>query len=317
MLIGTTAITLNSVFIAASVFFYCVIALSFVVYASEEWRVKLSAGARQWVLWSVVLIPWLVALSVTTLVLKPNFVAAMPSWFRTLSHWHHINVFNLYSWHTLLVILFAGISLNAIVCHARQLFSHRSTLNKLLSLDALTKGENVSSTVIYALTAGLIKPKIFISPALRETLTDAENEIVARHEFAHQQRLDPLRKLCFYFLTAFYLPFIGKQLRREFSLCLELAADDYAAAGGFGGSSVASTVIKLCRLSRDQHHFASPLPCHFYASEIEARVHYQLRPERGRGFPLSLFAVLLAVLLASCLLSVDSYHHAVEAIFSH
>jgi Cu/Ag efflux pump CusA len=75
MFFGATAIALNSAFIAASVLFYCVIALSFVVRVSVEWRVKLSAGARQWVLWTVVLIPWLVALSVTTIVLKPGFIA--------------------------------------------------------------------------------------------------------------------------------------------------------------------------------------------------------------------------------------------------
>jgi Cu/Ag efflux pump CusA len=75
MFFGANAIALNSAFIAASVFFYCVIALSCVVRVSVEWRVKLSAGARQWVLWTVVLIPWLVALSVTTIVLKPDFVA--------------------------------------------------------------------------------------------------------------------------------------------------------------------------------------------------------------------------------------------------
>ncbi|MFT7405166.1 hypothetical protein [Zhongshania sp.] len=317
MFFGATAIALNSAFIAASVFFYCVIALSFVVRVSVEWRVKLSAGARQWVLWTVVLIPWLVALSVTTIVLKPDFVAAMPTWFRALSHWHHIYVFNIYSWHSLLVLLFVGISLNSLIRHARQFLSHRAALDKLLSLDAFVKGENLGSTVIYAVTAGFLRPKVFISPALQAKLTDTENDIVSRHEFAHQKRLDSLRKLCFSFLTSFYLPFISNRLRREFSLCLELAADDYAAAGGWGGSSVASTVIKLCRLSRDQHYFASPLPCHFYASEIEERVRYQLRPERGRGFPLSLFTVLLAMLLASCLLSVDSYHHAVEAIFSH
>ena len=317
MLVGANAIALNSVFIAASVFFYCVLALSLVVRASEAWRIKLSAGARQWVLWAVVLMPWFVALSVTAVVLKPNFVAAMPAWFRALSHWHHINVFHIYSWHSLLVLLFVGIALNSVIRHARQLLSHRTALAKLLSLDAFIEGGNRGSALIYAVTAGLLRPKVFISPALQATLTDAENDIVSRHEFAHQQRLDPLRKLCFSFLVAFYLPFIGNSLRREFSLCLELAADDYAAAGGLGGSNVASTVIKLCRLSRGQHHFTSPLPCHFYASEIEARVHYQLRPERGRGFPLSLFTVLLCVLLASCLLSVDSYHHAVEAIFSH
>jgi Cu/Ag efflux pump CusA len=75
MFFGATAIALNSAFIAASVLFYCVIALSFAVRVSVEWRVKLSAAARQWLLWTVVLIPWLVALSVTTIVLKPGFIA--------------------------------------------------------------------------------------------------------------------------------------------------------------------------------------------------------------------------------------------------
>ena len=317
MLVGGYAITLNSVFIAASVFFYCSLILTFVFRTTEQWRVKLSAGARQWVLWSFVLIPWLVALSVASVVLMPDSAAVMPSWFLALTHWHHINVFNFYSWHSVLVLLFAATSFLAIVRHTHQLLKHRSALGALLSLDGFTKNSSLGSTVIYAFTAGLFRPKVFISPALQAQLSAAENDIVSRHELAHQLRLDPLRKWSFSFLAAFYLPVISHRLRREFSLCLELAADDYAAGGGSGGTTVASTVIKLCRLSRNQQQFPSPLSCHFYASEIEARVHYQLRSEPGRGFPLSLFVVFLCVLLASCLLSVDSYHHAIEAIFSH
>ena len=317
MLVGGYAITLNSVFIAASVFFYCSLILTFVFRTTEQWRVKLSAGARQWVLWSFVLIPWLVALSVASVVLMPDSAAVMPSWFLALTHWHHINVFNLYSWHSAIVLLFSAASFLAIVRHTHQLLKHRSALGALLTLDGFTKNSSVDSTVIYAFTAGLFRPKVFISSALQAQLSAAENDIVCRHELAHQQRVDPLRKRSFSFLAAFYLPFTSNRLRREFSLCLELAADDYAAVGGSGGTTVASTVIKLCRLSRNQQQFSSPLSCHFYASEIEARVHYQLRSEPGRSFPLSLFVVFLCVLLASCLLSVDSYHHAVEAIFSH
>lgn len=101
-----------------------------------------------------------------------------------------------------------------------------------------------------AFTAGLLRPRIYISHAVQQTLSAAELRAVFRHEFHHHMRRDPLRfaALRFAAKTLFWLPLIGL-LAEDLMEESEIVADDFAASSVDGSDplDVASALVKLGR----------------------------------------------------------------------
>jgi Zn-dependent protease with chaperone function len=99
----------------------------------------------------------------------------------------------------------------------------------------------------FALTHGLLRPRIMVSTALISTLTPVELRAVLAHEARHLRRRDPLRLLAARLLAgyAWYLPAAG-WLAERFALRRELAADrDAARRCGVG--ALASALVKLAQ----------------------------------------------------------------------
>lgn len=108
----------------------------------------------------------------------------------------------------------------------------------------------VAHTVHPAFTAGLLRPRIYISDAVQQTLSAAELRAVFRHELHHRLRRDPLRfaALRFAAKTFCWLPLIGL-LAEDLMEESEIMADDFAASsvGGSDPLDVASALVKLGR----------------------------------------------------------------------
>jgi len=77
-----------------------------------------------------------------------------------------------------------------------------------------------------AFTGGLLRPRVFLSTKLLETLDEEELRIVVLHESHHQRSKDPLKSLAVSFVSdfLFFLP-VSKFLKKAYFLESETAAD--------------------------------------------------------------------------------------------
>ncbi|WBC07472.1 M56 family metallopeptidase [Micromonospora sp. WMMA1947] len=84
----------------------------------------------------------------------------------------------------------------------------------------------VDSRGAFALTYGLLRPRVLLSSGFVAVATEAELAVVLRHEWHHAERLDPLNRLVLGLFSAlvWYLPGSRRMLRHHL-LCQELAAD--------------------------------------------------------------------------------------------
>jgi len=77
-----------------------------------------------------------------------------------------------------------------------------------------------------AFTGGLLRPRIFLSTKLLETLDEEELRVVVLHESHHQRSKDPLKSLAVSFVSdfLFFLP-VSKFLKKAYLLESETTAD--------------------------------------------------------------------------------------------
>lgn len=99
-----------------------------------------------------------------------------------------------------------------------------------------------------AFVLGPLRPEIFVSRPLLETLDAEELEAVLLHEEHHQRTLAPLRTLA---LTSWMrmvgvVPVLVRWIERRLDQ-LEIDADRYALAGGASPATIASALVKCDR----------------------------------------------------------------------
>lgn len=97
-----------------------------------------------------------------------------------------------------------------------------------------------------AYTAGLLRPRIWISTGLAGVVTEDELEAVLWHEREHLRRYDPLRVLIARVVTSlfFLVPWIRVQAAR-FEVAKELDADRAALRAQRGPASLAGALVAL------------------------------------------------------------------------
>src|SRR5260221_639973 len=100
----------------------------------------------------------------------------------------------------------------------------------------------------FAVTYGLIRPRILVSAGLARALTAGEISAVLAHEREHQRRRDPLRLLAARLAAGWgwYLP-AARWVAGQAALRRELAADR-AAAGCAGRGVLAGALLKLASM---------------------------------------------------------------------
>ncbi len=130
-----------------------------------------------------------------------------------------------------------------------RLFEVGRRCNCLTSLRVLPRRHGAA-----AFTAGLLKPRIYVSELLVEVLDDRELEALLLHELQHCRSRDPARALVVTTLVdlVWWLP-LARALERRVMTKIEFAADDAGARVGRG--SLASAILKVARF-----HVAPPAP---------------------------------------------------------
>jgi len=164
-----------------------------------------------------------------------------------------------------------------------------------------------------ALTAGLIRPRIYLSTRLLNALSPAELAAVVGHEQAHRRRRDAVRQLAAEALSRLHLAPIRRRLLADLSLASERACDEEAALSSNGRLCVAGTLLKVARLNATQSPMDALLPT-MTGADLEARIEALLRPVAGRQLaPQSLLIPGAGLMLAFGCLSADRLHHGVES----
>lgn len=126
-----------------------------------------------------------------------------------------------------------------------------------------------------AFVLGPLRPEIFVSRPLLETLDADELEAVLLHEEHHQRTLAPLRTvaLAAWMRMVGVVPVLVRWIERRLEQ-LEIDADRYALAGGATPATIASALVKCDRTLR--------FPGIGYASAVDVRIR-QLVGDQPRG----------------------------------
>jgi Zn-dependent protease with chaperone function len=166
-----------------------------------------------------------------------------------------------------------------------------------------------------ALTAGLIRPRIYLSARLVEALSETELAVVMGHEQAHRRRRDGLRLLAAEVLSRLHLPPVRRRLLCDLTLATERACDEEAALAS-GRLGVAGTLLKVARLTAARPLAAEPLFPTLTGGDLAARVEALLRPAPASISPLaprSLPIPAAGLLLTLGWFHADALHHGVES----
>lgn len=101
-----------------------------------------------------------------------------------------------------------------------------------------------------AFTAGFLRPRIFVSRELAESLSGDELGAVLRHESRHQASKDPLKGLLVSFVSdfLFFLP-VSRLLRNAYHLAEEMTADAGALGNPAEADALTASLLKVRQLS--------------------------------------------------------------------
>lgn len=176
-----------------------------------------------------------------------------------------------------------------------------------------------SPHLLVAWTMGILKPEIYLSSGIWNSLKEDEKASVLAHEFHHAAEKDPLKILFLKFIADifFFVPLI-KYLIGKFEEAMEKSADDEVRTHGINELSLATALLKV------QKNGGAILPVASFAnidskSLIESRVIRLIQPEKEKRFKIprkiiSATALLYLVLLVSAFTLPDNLQKTGECI---
>lgn len=174
---------------------------------------------------------------------------------------------------------------------------------------------HLSTHRIIAASAGLLRPRIFLSEGLLIQLDRSDVDIVIAHERAHGRRRDSLVRLLASVFSVGHLPHMKVRLMAELDLAQEQICD-WAAAKEFGAVRTAETLLKVERLRQAFGSENLPLCTAFFQSDIEARTRALIAPNFQMTHPvLAVFCALLTLGALVLPLAVQPVHHGIESLF--
>jgi Zn-dependent protease with chaperone function len=100
-----------------------------------------------------------------------------------------------------------------------------------------------------ALTAGFLKPRVFVSANIVGALDEKELQAIVLHELHHRDSRDPLKGLAVSFISdlLFFLP-ISRFLRKTYSLTAEMAADAHSIELRADPLDLAASLLKVRKI---------------------------------------------------------------------
>ena len=113
-----------------------------------------------------------------------------------------------------------------------------------------------NDVVCWAFSAGVFRPKIYLSTGLIQLMTVKEIQAILKHEEYHCRQFDPLRNLIINFLSdsMFFFP-VFRRLQRSFQVSSEKAADQFAICCGSSPLELSEALIKLFRARNQVQKF--------------------------------------------------------------
>jgi hypothetical protein len=282
---------------------------------------RFHANAKRGILWSVVVLPWPISLLSVGLLTFPEFSQTRETWLSSFAHWHHIDNFEILSWHGASTWTFSLIFIGVCITKIHKAFKASAKLSQLdFFVENTTCKQGlivIESVQCQAFTAGLVRPRSYITSGLRDHLTQQEVSVVAAHELAHARTHDPLKKYVVSLFAAFFPKSIAQQINGAFSLALEQIADQSALLTVNDETIVSNTLLKVSQLTSQYVPKLSVSTCHFSTHPLTLRIRYLLSDNKGQSFPILLFCSFAALTTALSTLSVDLLHHALEQLFTH
>lgn len=234
-------------------------------------------------------------------------------------HWHHADWFFMNSWHSLFLVL--GIAWPVWVLYRlipftlRQHRQHRRLVVLSGTDHCYPEIYRVPTDDVVAYTSGLLRPRVFVSQGLLDRLAPDQLNIVLAHEQAHVDHADTVTRWLMTVACRLWPAVIGDPVMARYVLVTEQLADR-AVADVISATDVASTLVKVARLSRGD---SSPQGCPgFWAQgephQLSARVSELLAsPVASVRFGRSILLLLVLVPLLA-VASLDSLHHGIELL---
>lgn len=159
-------------------------------------------------------------------------------------------------------------------------------------------------------TAGLVRPRVYVSSGLLSALGSASLEVVLEHEKAHVRRRDPFLWWLTSTLSLLHLPPTRRLLLADFALACEEACDDRAARRLGDPILVAETILSVERLLALRSTRLPGPAFAFGGSNIDARVRTLLHPPADRTPRWRWTSRVVVALLA--LAAASPLHHLTE-----
>ncbi len=271
------------------------------------------------VAWSMA--PCLIALALTGLCLLP-LVLHFLGWSPThcldshlcLSHPHQF-LNDIMAWVAFALVGLLGLS--ATVTQLYRLLDARRVL-KALALasryDAHRGVQVVESDWPLALTAGLWRPRVFVSSRLTASLPADMLEVVIAHERAHTRQRDSLKQLVAGVFSLMHLPQVRRCLLAELTLACEQACDEEAAQRVGDRLRVAQTLLAVERLFNLAPSSQILAITAFASSNVIRRVEALLADPVARPYPTRRGYRWVAVGLIAAILAAEPLHRLTETL---
>jgi len=317
---GIPAMVLNMITIMALGVLLSVIVISFYVKFSAQKQRRYAAKTYQKILWILVLMPWLMGL--TAAISLIFFGAELNSLQNIIGavHWHHVDEFNMMSWHGVLVLVVVFVFAYFVIKSVKELFNNIQKINVLKSMAHLNS-DNIfllDTDSPLAFVGGFLKPQVYLTTGMKKSLRPEELEIVLLHEREHLRNKDPLKKLLFKWLSSFFHSNIANKLQSAMNLTIEQRADQAVTSRFIDKSKIEETLLKIKSLSVGTQASRIPINavCHYGFGEVEHRIRYLLLPEPDKAFPVLSIVMIVPILKFSCTYFAASAHHLIEHILS-
>lgn len=302
-----------------------VLAISLAYPLGRNRLLRLPARTRASVLFATISAPIWAALLLSALALLPGLVALV---FPALDHCavhddDHLHLCVVHgptlvglgaSWIVLLMVSMPasfGIARTSLcMLRARRLLT---ALRRRARASATGTHDVVDTDAPIAITAGLFRPRVYMSSRLLRDLDAASRQVVLAHEAAHVRRRDPLTKLLAELAASLFLPRQRRMLLGDLALACEQACDEDAAAATGDRTTVAATLVRLGRMFERGNCPTMPLWARFGETEIAARVRALLDPPKpSPPLPPRSLAVTVAIMTAA--VATYPLHHLTETI---
>ncbi len=295
------------------------IALRLCLWASRPRLQRLGAAAERRAVEAVVLLPPLFsALVAVILTLQSQFGADHCE--QHVHHFHlcleHGAIWIEQSWAAIAAIIAFTIATCRIVILAVRVSRQQRIVARLRTVSQRRDGIWwIDTDYALCFVSGFLRPDVYVSRGVWDALDDEERAAMLAHELGHVTHRDVARRLAVDVLLLFGAPF-GSRLLVAWESATERLCDARAVAATGDGDSVASALVKVCRLRiRAGYGSAS-----FAATPdtLSERVNAVLASEpTGDRAALLMLAFMVSVVLALGLIAAmmaEDLHHILESL---